>query len=169
MYYINVFFIFSIIGHIIENFVYKHVDSGILFGFWTPIYGIGILLIFLIDHILKKTKINKYLYPIVLFVISAVFLSTLEYIGGILIEKLYGRVFWDYSSQKFHIGKYTSLKMCLIWGLAGILVVYILKPILDKVIKKIPKFITYILVFLFITDIIFTIVNLGNLLSQNIF
>ena len=84
--------------------------------------------------------------------------------SGTVIEFLFGRVFWDYSSQNFHIGKYTSLKMCLLWGLSSILVVYILMPILDKYIKKIPKFITYILVFLFIIDIIFTLINLGNIL-----
>lgn len=164
MYYINVFFIFSIIGHILENFVYEHVDSGILFGFWTPIYGFGVLLILMINNILKKFNINKYIFPIVLFIISAIFLSTLEYIGGIIIEHLFGRVFWDYSYQKFHIGKYTSLRMCLLWGLSSILVVYIIKPILDKFIKKMPKFITYILVFLFIIDLIVTFLNLGNYL-----
>lgn len=165
MYYINIFFIFSIIGHILENFVYEHVDSGILFGFWTPIYGCGVLIILLIDHILKKFKINKYIFPIILFILCAIFLSTLEYMGGIIIENLFGRIFWDYSYQKFHIGKYTSLKMCLIWGLSSILVVYILKPFLDKFIKKIPKFITFILVFLFIIDLIVTIINLGNYLA----
>lgn len=164
MYYINIFFLFSIIGHILENFVYKHVDSGILFGFWTPIYGLGVLLILFINNILQKFKINKYLYPFVLFITCAIFLSTLEYIGGTIIENLYGRVFWDYSYQKFHIGKYTSLTMAILWGLAGILVVYILKPILDKFIKKIPKFITFILVFLFIIDVIATVISLGNFL-----
>lgn len=165
MYYINVFFIFSIIGHILENFVYVHVDSGILYGFWTPIYGFGVLLILFIDYVLKKLKINKYLYPFVLFIISAVFLSTLEYIGGTIIENLYGRIFWDYSYQKFHIGKYTSLKMCFLWGLSSIAIIYIFKPFLDKFIKKIPKFITYILVFLFIIDIIVTFINIANLLA----
>jgi len=165
MYYINVFFIFSILGHTIENFVYKHVDSGIFSGYWTPIYGVGVILIILIHNILKKRKINKYLYPFVLFIINALILSTLECLGGITIEKLFGRIFWDYSSQQFNIGKYTSLRMFLIWGSTSILVVYILKPLIDKVTKKIPKFITHILVFLFIFDIIFTIVNLGNFLS----
>lgn len=169
IYYLNIFFIFSIIGHIIENLIYKHVDSGILYGFWTPIYGIGVLLILLINHLLKKFNINKYIYPIILFIISAIFLSTLEYISGTIIENLYGRIFWDYSYQKFHIGKYTSLTMCLIWGLSSILIIYILKPILDKIIKKIPKFITYILVFLFIIDVIVTITNLGDILTQYIF
>ncbi|MBQ7136657.1 MAG: putative ABC transporter permease [Bacilli bacterium] len=165
MYYINTFFVFSILGHIIENFVYKNVDSGILFGLWTPIYGLGVILIILIHNTLKKIKINKCLYPFILFVVSAILLSTLEYIGGILIEKLFGRIFWNYSNQQFNIGKYTSLRMSLIWGISSILVVYILKPILNKVIKKIPKFITYILVFLFIIDLIFTFINLGDSLS----
>lgn len=164
MYYINTFFIFSLIGHIIENFVYTHVDSGILYGPWTPIYGFGVIIIILISNLLKKIKINKCLYPIALFTFSALILSSLEYIGGTLIEHLYGRVFWDYSNQKFNIGKYTSLKMSLIWGLSSIFVIYIIKPLLDKFIKKIPKFITYILVFLFIIDIIFTIIGLSNLI-----
>ena len=164
LYYLNIFFIFSILGHILENFVYIHVDSGILYGFWTPIYGTGILLIIFVNHILKKFKINKYIYPIVLFILSAILLSTLEYIGGTIIELLFGRVFWNYSNEQFHIGKYTSLKMCLWWGLASILTIYILMPLLDKLIKKIPKFITYILVLLFIFDLIFTFINLGNIL-----
>lgn len=120
-------------------------------------------MIILISNILKKFKINKYTYPILLFIISAVFLATLEYIGGTLIEHLYGIIFWDYSNQKFNIGKYTSLKMCLIWGISSLVVIYIIKPLLDKIIKKIPKFITYILVFLFIIDIIFTVINLSIL------
>lgn len=163
-YYLNIFFLLSILGHIIENFIYVHVDSGILFGPWTPIYGIGTLVIIGINNILKKLKINKYIHPVILFILSAVFLSTIEYIGGTLIEKLYGRVFWNYSYQKFNIGKYTSLKMSLIWGLASILIIYILMPFLDKIIKKIPKFITWILILLFIIDIIFTIISLGQLL-----
>ena len=162
IYYLNIFFIFSILGHVLENFVYVHVDSGILYGFWTPIYGTGVLFILLINHILKKFNINKYIHPILLFIFSAVILSTLEYISGTVIEFLFGRIFWDYSSQKFHIGRYTSLKMCLLWGLGSILTIYILLPLLDKMIKKIPKFITYILVFLFITDLIITFINLGN-------
>ena len=163
-YYLNIFFLLSILGHIIENFIYVHVDSGILLGPWTPIYGIGTLVIIGINNVLKKLKINKYIHPVILFILSAVFLSTIEYIGGTLIEKLYGRVFWDYSYQKFNIGKYDSLKMSLIWGLASILVIYILMPFLDKIIKKIPKFITWILILLFIIDIIFTIISLGQLL-----
>ena len=63
MYYLNIFFIFSILGHIIENFVYVHVDSGILYGYWTPIYGLGVLLIITIKLSLEKWKIPKKWQP----------------------------------------------------------------------------------------------------------
>ena len=43
MYYVNTFFLFSILGHFIEDFFYVTKDSGIFFGWWTPIYGIGVL------------------------------------------------------------------------------------------------------------------------------
>ena len=40
MYYLNCFFIFSILGHMIESFLYISRNSGILLSYWTPIYGI---------------------------------------------------------------------------------------------------------------------------------
>lgn len=158
------FLLFSIIGHIIENFVYSSIDSGILYGLWTPIYGLGVLLMILINNILKKAKLNKILHFIFLFLISAATISLLELIGGYTIELLFGRVFWDYSHLPYNIGKYTSLSMSGIWGCASILFIYILKPLADRLIKITPKFITYILGSLFIIDIIFTIIKISNLI-----
>ncbi len=161
-YYLNIFFLISILGHIIENIVYVHVDSGILYGYWTPIYGIGSLIILLINYLLDKLKINKKLKPFFLFLISALSLCLLEFIGGYLIEILFGRIFWNYEDQALNIGKYTSVTMGLIWGLASLLLIYIVMPILNKIIKKIPKWITIILVILFVIDIVFTFINIGN-------
>ena len=60
--------------------------------------------------------------------------------------------------MQYNIGHYISLEISNIWGLAGIVVIYILKPLIDKVIKKIPKWLTYILMVLFITDSILTLI-----------
>ena len=165
MYYINMFFLFSIIGHFIENFFYSNIDSGILYGFWTPIYGLGVLLIILINNILKKVKLNKLAHFFFIFLICATTISLLELIGGYTIELLFDRVFWDYSNLPLNIGKYTSLSMCLIWGSASVLFLYILKPIAEVLIKKTPKHITYILSILFIIDVIITIINRVNLIN----
>ena len=60
MYYINSFFIYSILGHFIEGFFYTNSDSGILFGYWTPVYGIGVVSILLIYDFLDKSSVKLY-------------------------------------------------------------------------------------------------------------
>ena len=92
-----------------------------------------------------------------LFIISAILLSIIEAIGGYLIEWIFGYSFWDYSSYKFNVGKYAALEMGIIWGLSSIIVI-IIKPFLDKIISKIPKYFTYIIIIIFILDLFFTII-----------
>lgn len=157
MYYLNYFFIFSIIGHIIESIIYYNGDSGILLGWWTPIYGIGVVIILLINKLVNKIKTNNFIKILLLFIISATLLSIIEAIGGYLIEWIFNYSFWDYSSYKFNIGKYATLEMGIIWGISSIIVI-ILKPFLDKIISKIPKYFTYILIILLILDLFFTII-----------
>jgi len=93
-----------------------------------------------------------------LFLSCSIILSIIEAIGGYLIEYLFHITIWDYSNYKFNIGKYAALEMSLIWGLSSILVVYFLKPFIDKIIGKIPKYLTYILIILFILDLFLTII-----------
>jgi len=157
MYYFNVFFLFSILGHFIENFFYTGKDSGILYGYWTPIYGIGVgVIIFTYNLITKKFKLNSISKFIITFLIGSILLAGLELLGGIIIEKLLHTTFWDYSNEAFSIGRYTSLKMSLIWGICSVIVIYILKPIIDIIVKHIPNFVTYILITLLSADLILT-------------
>lgn len=158
MYYLNYFFIMSILGHFIESFFYSSGDSGILLGYWTPIYGIGTVIILLINIWLNKFKITKTLKFILLFVFSSIILAFIEVLGGYLIKWIFNKELWDYSNHKFNIGKYTSIEMSLIWGLSSILLIYFIKPVIDKIINKIPKIFTFILCILFIIDLLATLV-----------
>ena len=103
MYYAKYFFITSIIGFIIESVVCGNFkgNSGILYGPWTVVYGFGSVLILLINKIVSKNIKNKVLKIISLFIISTISLTILELFGGILIEKIFGIVFWDYSDCKY--------------------------------------------------------------------
>ena len=156
MYYINSFFIYSILGFILESTIYKFNDSnrhsGIFFGPITPIYGIGVLIILFIYILVNNLKIHKYLKIILLFIFSIIILSLIEFIGGNLIHIIFNIDLWDYSNHKFRIGKYNSLFISLSWGLLSIIFIYIIKPIMDKLINNIPKFITYIFIILFLID-----------------
>lgn len=162
MYYINYFFIFSILGHFIETFFYSNGESGILFGWWTPVYGIGTIIILLINKYIERFKFNKYLKVFTLFISSAILLSIIEAIGGYLIKWIFDMELWNYSNFKFNIGEYAAIEMALVWGISSIVVIYFLKPIFDYFIGFIPKYITYIFIGLFVVDLITTVIIKSN-------
>ena len=164
MYYINCFFIYSIIGFLFENLVgivtNSIFDSGILYGPITPIYGFGVILILVISkYLFLHLHMPRWIETLISFFILVIILTLLEFIGGILIENIFGIVFWDYSKFKFNIGKYISLEISFLWGILSIFIIYIVHPHLDKLINKIPRFITFIAMILLIIDLCFTIIN----------
>ena len=48
--------------------------------------------------------------------------------------------------------------MSLLWGVGGIILIHLLKPLIDTKISKIPKYFTYSLCFLFVIDIVLSII-----------
>lgn len=164
MFYINIFLFFSIFGYLFEticSYIFKSgFNSGILYGPWTPLYGFGVIIIMLLSNkIFESLHLNKVVETIVVFVVITIVLTVLEWLGGVLIEKLFHITFWDYSNYKYHIGKYISLEMSLVWGIGSIILIYLVLPWSLNLIKKIPLFITIILSFLFLVDIVVTTIN----------
>ena len=86
-------------------------------------------------------------------------LTTLELLSGVAIELLTGKVFWDYSKMPFNIGHYISMEISLVWGIMSLIIVYFLKPLFDKIIKKIPRFLTILISFVFIIDFFYSLIN----------
>lgn len=163
-YYINIFFIYSILGFLFESILIMvsgnhFFNSGVLYGPWAFIYGIAVFILMLLNRFLRERKLPKWL-EIVLFYIGATILMTLiEFIGGNLIEKIFHLVYWDYTNMAHNYGNYICLEISLFWGLFATLVNYLLTPLTKKLAQKTPWYITIILVILFITDIIATIIN----------
>lgn len=161
MYYLNCFIIYSILGFLLETivaFITKSgFNSGIMYGPWTPIYGIGVVVILLLSHyFFMNLHLPRWIETIIVFFIVSIFLSCLELIGGVLIEKAFNITFWDYSSHNFNIGKYISLEMTFVWGIATIIFIYIINPLLESMIKKIPNYITIVVLILMFSDLIIT-------------
>ncbi|MDR0286797.1 MAG: putative ABC transporter permease, partial [Clostridiales bacterium] len=95
------FAIYSILGWIIESaycsiFAHKPINRGFLSGPWCPVYGFGALLILLFTGPFKQN-------PFLVFAISLLSTSILEYFTGWLLETLFKTRWWDYSKHKFNI------------------------------------------------------------------
>lgn len=164
MYDINIFLTYSILGFFYEciiNFIQDgRFSSGFMYGSWTPIYGIGVLIILYIYKKLKKY--NKIKRLIIMSIISMIVLTLLEYITGNLIELIFHTSFWDYSNYKFNYGKFISLESSLIWMIGSIIIIFIHKK-LKKYIKKIPNQITIILSIVFTIDLVLSIIRISSL------
>ena len=163
MYYVNIFFIFSFIGFLFENllniFTNDTFNSGILYGPWTFIYGIGVLLMVIVYKFLQQFHLKKWKEVVLFYIIITVVMTLVEFSGGMLIETIFHRTYWDYTNMCFNYGKYICLEVSLAWGLLATFITYLVLPFINKIEKKIPWFVSVGLIILFVLDIIFTIIN----------
>ena len=124
------FVLYSFLGWVVEILYafFKHrkfVNRGFLFGPFCPIYGFGVVLA---SKLLFNFKANI----ILLYILSIIITSALEYITSYVLEIFFQSTWWDYSNEKYNIGGKICLKFSLIWGLACVFVVEIVNPIADK-------------------------------------
>ena len=166
-YYINNFLLFSIFGFFFETITYAilgiHNQSGFMYLWWTPFYGIGVLIAILSYKCFSKYINNKKLKNVYLFIYFLIVLSLLEYTGGITTEWLHGYSLWNYEHIPLHLGKYISIGTSLLWVASTFIYLYFIKKHSDKLVSKIPKFITVILTIIFILDFILTMIKLFRL------
>lgn len=161
MYYLNYFFIFSIIGHLYENILFKIIDekgtSGFLYGYWTPVYGLGaVLILFISKYIFKTLKLNKFIEILIFALVIFVVLTLIEFLGGHILHFIFHKDFWNYSLLKYNFGKYICLNISIIWVVFSLVFLYLIKPWMDKIVIKIPIGITIMLLVLFIIDLVCT-------------
>ena len=163
MYYVNIFFIFSFIGFLFENllniFTNDNFNSGVLYGPWTFIYGIGVLLMVIVYKFLQQFHLKKWKEVVLFYIIITIVMTLVEFSGGMLIETIFHRTYWDYTNMRFNYGKYICLEVSLAWGLLATFITYLVLPFINKIEKKIPWFVSVGLIILFIVDIIFTLIN----------
>ena len=170
--YILLFFIYSFIGWIMEVICYliehrKLVNRGFFLGPYCPIYGCGgLLIVFLLNSYVDDV--------IVLFIMTIVICSILEYFTSYLMEKLFQARWWDYSKYKFNLNGRICLETMIPFGVIGCLVTYIINPFFSAMINGLPpllvQLLSIFLLILFIIDNIvsFKIISNLKLVSLNI-
>jgi uncharacterized membrane protein len=106
--YINIFFLFSILGRLGEWVMYpiikkSVVKRGLFIGPYCPIYGSGIILIIFILNL----GINNNL---IFAIISGLLVAILEYLVSFILEKIFKKRWWDYSKYKFNLNGRIALQ-----------------------------------------------------------
>lgn len=126
-----IFFIYSVIGYIVEStytsIVRKQVtfSRGFLIGPYLPIFGFGGLFL--------TVYLKKYSNDLIaLFVMSAASCMILEYFSSYILEKIFKLRWWDYSKLSFNINGRVCLKIGLMFGIAGIIAIKLINPYINR-------------------------------------
>ena len=161
--YFCIFFIYSVIGWITESTYVsikekKIVNRGFLIGPYCPIYGCGALVII---TYLEQYKDNI----ITVFFLAVIVCSILEYLTSYIMEKIFKARWWDYSNEKFNLNGRICGKNALLFGLGGVIVIYLVHPTLKNILTLFnPKLLFIIIIIcliIYLTDAIisFNIIN----------
>ena len=129
--YFVLFIIYSCIGWIYETVfctvtTAKWDNRGVLYGPVCPIYGVGAVSITAICDILAANSVTFTWYQV--FLTSFLGSIALEYVTSWGLEKLFHAYWWDYSDMPFNINGRVCLPCSLGFGVAGLVVIYIISP-----------------------------------------
>lgn len=171
--YLVIFCMFSVIGWILE-FTYRSivtktiVNPGFMTGCVVPLYGFGAVILNLLCNLFLPIESD---YKVILiFLFSVIFLTTLEYITGLLLVKLFNLKLWDYSKRKCNYKGFICIEFSFIWGFLSLLFYIFIFPWLNAFVINFVKsnigiFFLGIFVGVFIIDLCISI-NLLNKLSK---
>ncbi len=138
----------------------KIANRGFFCGPIIPIYGVGsLLLVWLLspfkDHIL------------LVFFLSMILTTSIEYLTGYVLEKIFHNKWWDYSKEKFNLHGRICLKNSLLFGVGGPIILYYLNPYMTDFLIQFKNqyliIVACIIFVIFLLDVIYSCVVAYNL------
>ena len=167
------FMMYACVGWIYEVFlevvVYRwgYSDRGVLTGPYCPVYGVGALFfIFIVYPLIKDKDLKKKLIMIPVVFIACMLIATgIELIASYICEALMGSWPWQtYADYKYNFQARIALSPSLRFGLGGVIFLYILQPIFEKLVKKLKikklDIVFKIVLTIFIIDFIVFVIKL---------
>jgi len=133
-----IFFIGSLVGWVLELFFRKFISSanperkwinpGFLVGPYLPIYGFGLVAMFLLSKIDVSSIHNKTLKQVMLFVVMSVVMTLIEYIAGVIFIKGMKVKLWDYSNEWCNIQGIICPKFSFYWAILSAIYYFLIHP-----------------------------------------
>jgi len=129
------FFMGSLTGWVIELFYrrfvsqHKWVNPGFLSGPYLPVYGFGLVCLYLIASQEKRFDFgNPVLEKLMLFLLMMVVMTVVEYIGGWFLLKYFRLRLWDYTDQWGNIQGLICPLYSLMWSVLGAIYYFLIHP-----------------------------------------
>lgn len=153
------FLIYSFLGWIGETVLAAvkkghFLNRGFLSLPFSTIYGFGWVLFAVFLPELKAM-------PFYLFLGGMILSAGLELLTGVLLERVTGHKWWDYSDQKFQFEGYICLPYALLWGACALVCLFFTDPLFLQVIGLIPALVGKLLLL-----IVYILLGLDFLVSM---
>ncbi|OUP82595.1 hypothetical protein B5F07_13715 [Lachnoclostridium sp. An169] len=133
-----IFFVSAFLGDLVET-VFCLITTGelmsrssLVFGQFSIVWGLACMLLTWILY-QYRDRSDRYI-----FVFGTVLGGAYEYICSVFTELAFGTVFWDYSAIPFNLGGRINLLYCFFWGIAAVIWMKGVYPVLSRWIEKIP-------------------------------
>ena len=155
---IIIFFAFCMVGWLWEVSLHlvtegRFVNRGALHGPWLPIYGSGVAMITVLLYRLRK---NPALEAVGIILLCGV----VEYFTSFFMELASGMRWWDYTGYFLNLNGRICAEGLTVFALGGMSAVYLLVPVIDKLVSKIKRAILIpvccTLIVLFTGDLIYS-------------
>ena len=151
--YVCLFFIYSFLGWVYES-IYCTIKTrhwqnrGFLYGPIIPIYGFGAVIISIFVNVAADNRVTTPVWKV--FLVSMIGSAILEFATSWGLEKIFHARWWDYSSWPLNLDGRISLFTSMGFGLAGVLIIYVIKPVAEGLMDKVPPLATEVLALAFI-------------------
>ncbi|MFD1432499.1 putative ABC transporter permease [Lacticaseibacillus yichunensis] len=156
------FFAYAFVGWLWESgyvSVKKHqwVNSGFLTGPVIPVYGFAMTAVLAAIAPFQNNLV-------VLYLLSALVVTVIEYITSWLMEKLFHARWWDYSNVPLNLNGRVALPISAFWGLGVVAIVKFVHPLVANVVTRLDTaygiFAAIVFIALMMFDLGFTLANM---------
>ena len=154
----------GVFGFVYELFFYKidtgkWIKRGSTYGPWIPIYVFGGAAYTLLVYQFKDK-------PLVVFILCVLVSGIMEYCTGWVLYEVFHTRLWDYNTEIWNFGNingYICLRSVLFFGISGLLLIYVMIPIIIYLMGLVdPEILTVvcrILAIAFVADCIIYRIN----------
>ena len=124
------FILYSVVGFFIEG-IYSYIidgkfkKEGFLKGPYKPMYGIAFTILVLLDYYYNLNILTK----VILYLVVP---TSVEFISGYLLLKIFNKKYWDYSNLKFNFLGLITFKFTIYWAILCYIGIRFFQPAINN-------------------------------------